>query len=88
MSAPDDHAVLDSHQFLDVVALHIKVRITPTTCPATPSTVKADKDRYKGHADISNTVQDRPSINANRESQRPLARVAITPEVRRERVPS
>ena len=53
MSAPDDHAVLDIHQFLDIVALHVKVGIVPTTCPAAPSTVKADKDRYKGRADIS-----------------------------------
>jgi len=71
MSAPDDHAVLDNHQFLDVVALHVKVGIAPTTCLAA-STVKVDKDRYKGRADISNTVQDRnrPSMRIANHSAR------------------
>jgi len=71
MSAPDDHAVLDNHQFLDVVALHVKVGIAPTTCLAA-STVKVDKDRYKGRADTSNTVQDRnrPSMRIANHSAR------------------
>lgn len=59
MSAPDDHAVLGGHQFLNVVALHVKVGIAPAACPAAPSTAKADIDRYKGHASISGRRRSR-----------------------------
>lgn len=42
MSAPDDHGVLGVHQFLNVVALHVKVGLGPAARPAAPSTAKAE----------------------------------------------
>lgn len=57
MSAPDDHAVLGGHQFLDVhvLVLHVKVGIAPAACPAAPSTVKVDENIKV--ACISDTVR-------------------------------
>lgn len=90
MSAPDDHAVLDGHQFLDVVALHVKVGLAFAAYPAAPSTAEANVDRYEeprwigigtGNRRFARIASD-PA-----ESPRPPLSAAVSPEVRRERAP-
>lgn len=88
MSAPDDYAVLGSHQFLDVVTLHVKVGIAPAACPVAPSTVKADEDRYKGSAYLGYR-QDRKLSTRIANTVNHSARLAraVAPEVRRGHAP-